>query len=251
MKTGMDKLMGGRIREGRGRHSQDEIAKLVGVSRAAVSQWESGDTKNLKPANLFKLGRVLGKSAEWLALGRGPETPVEHVPAKSGLTAVKPTHYPAASLAAKGLTYVAAEMDEPSITIPVFDVAASCGRGSLQPEHDTIVDFMRLSSAWARRHLVFTTPANLAVITAYGDSMRPTFDDGDILLVDTGVTEMRLDAIYAMECQGDLFIKRIQRRMGSGHIMVSDNPNYRDQEIDARHIKVLGRVIWAWNGKKL
>jgi len=55
--------------------TQDQLAKAVGVSAAAVAQWETGDSKSLRPENLFKAARALNKSAEWLATGEGPETP--------------------------------------------------------------------------------------------------------------------------------------------------------------------------------
>lgn len=55
--------------------TQEQLADLVGVSTAAVAQWETGDSKSLKPENLFKAARALNKSAEWLATGDGPETP--------------------------------------------------------------------------------------------------------------------------------------------------------------------------------
>jgi transcriptional regulator with XRE-family HTH domain len=39
--------------------SQAKLAKLVGVSRASVSQWENGSTKGLKPANLLRVAEIL------------------------------------------------------------------------------------------------------------------------------------------------------------------------------------------------
>lgn len=57
--------------------SQAKLAELVGVSRAAVNQWENGDIKSLRPENLFKVARALNCSAEWLATGNGSKEPVE------------------------------------------------------------------------------------------------------------------------------------------------------------------------------
>jgi len=53
--------------------TQKQLGQLSGVSAAAVAQWESGDTKTLRPANLFKVARVLKKSAEWFITGSGEE----------------------------------------------------------------------------------------------------------------------------------------------------------------------------------
>ncbi len=51
--------------------SQEAFGRHMGVSKAAVSQWENGDTKNLRPANLFALQNFSGYSAEWIATGAG------------------------------------------------------------------------------------------------------------------------------------------------------------------------------------
>ena len=53
--------------------SQEAFGNKVGVSKAAVSQWESGDIKNLRPTNLFAIQRISGFSAEWIATGHGPK----------------------------------------------------------------------------------------------------------------------------------------------------------------------------------
>jgi SOS-response transcriptional repressor LexA len=51
--------------------SQEAFGRHMGVSKAAVSQWENGDTKNLRPANLFAIQNFTGYSAEWIATGAG------------------------------------------------------------------------------------------------------------------------------------------------------------------------------------
>lgn len=51
--------------------SQAELAEKVGVSRAAVSQWENGETKGLKPENLLAVARTLEVDLDWLVYGQG------------------------------------------------------------------------------------------------------------------------------------------------------------------------------------
>ena len=50
-----------------------EIATECGVANSAVTQWINGDSKSLKPENLYALARATGFCAEWLAIGEGPE----------------------------------------------------------------------------------------------------------------------------------------------------------------------------------
>ncbi|HSC46531.1 MAG TPA: XRE family transcriptional regulator [Gammaproteobacteria bacterium] len=53
--------------------SQEAFGQQIGVSKGAVSQWEGGDIKNLRPPNLFAIQRISGFSAEWVATGAGPK----------------------------------------------------------------------------------------------------------------------------------------------------------------------------------
>jgi len=46
--------------------------KACGVAPAAVTQWISGQTKGMKPENLFAAADFLGIEARWLATGEGP-----------------------------------------------------------------------------------------------------------------------------------------------------------------------------------
>jgi len=59
------------------KHSQKlkkEIARECGVSPSAVTQWVNGDSKGLRPENLFALASATGVNAEWLANGAGGMT---------------------------------------------------------------------------------------------------------------------------------------------------------------------------------
>lgn len=65
-----------------------EIAAACKVANSAVTQWISGESKSLKPENLFALAKVTGFSAKWLAVGEGPESldnNVEPGPESKGL----------------------------------------------------------------------------------------------------------------------------------------------------------------------
>ena len=142
-----------------------------------------------------------------------------------------------------------------TVTLSLLDVNASMGHGITRPEHDDVIRTMFVNEAWLRRHAAtFSTPENLALITGFGDSMEPTFKDGDSLLVDRGVTDIKLDAIYVLALRDELYIKRVQRRPDGTVMMLSDNPSYQPYQIknaERDQFQVLGRVVMAWNSRRI
>jgi len=142
-----------------------------------------------------------------------------------------------------------------SIAIPVFDVEGSMGVGRVVPSHEPVVGGLTLSREWVRGRLGSVTSLNnLAVISAFGDSMTPTFNDGDILLVDRGVSDVKIDAVYVLGRGDELFVKRLQRRLGGEIVIRSDNPLFEPETVSGEAlegVRVLGRVVWVWNGKRL
>lgn len=146
------------------------------------------------------------------------------------------------------------DMDELSVVVPLLNVTASMGAGAAIPWTEEAVYTMRISKQWLRHNTQATSFERLAILTAHGDSMEPTFSDGSILLVDTSVTSLKIDAIYVLSRESELFVKRVQRNLDGSFIIKSDNPQYEPQRIDdpfKAGLLVQGRVLITLNVKKL
>lgn len=79
-----------------------EIASLCGVANSAVTQWITGESKSLRPENLYALAKATGFRAEWLAIGEGDE---REAPESNISPAAQPTksfRYPVISWVAAG-----------------------------------------------------------------------------------------------------------------------------------------------------
>lgn len=141
------------------------------------------------------------------------------------------------------------------ITIPHLNVAASMGYGLVPENQVEVIREMTVHLDWLKTQGVpYSSLENLAIITGDGDSMEGTFRDGDSLLVDRGITEIRTDAVYVFTLDGDLFIKRLQRMTGGALRMISDNPVYPPIMIDGadlEKIHIQARVLLVWNARKL
>jgi phage repressor protein C with HTH and peptisase S24 domain len=213
-----------------------ELAKACGIKPASVSGWFSGDTKSLEAANALKACHFLKINMEWLLFGNLP----------SGLEEESASHIVE--------QYVAPYGDSKSLNIPLMNATGSMGTGDDMPVDEVVVEVLRLSRSWLDRQLPGVTDiGNLAFIHAKGDSMAGTFNDGDILLVDTGVKQIQVDAVYVLEAYDRLFIKRVRQRLDGEYEISSDNPNVKTVDIlnGKNAVNIRGRVIWIWNGKKL
>lgn len=65
-------MLGQRIAEARQARdlTASSLARMVGISRAAVAQWESGETEP-SSRNLRKVAEAVGVTLEWLGQGKG------------------------------------------------------------------------------------------------------------------------------------------------------------------------------------
>jgi phage repressor protein C with HTH and peptisase S24 domain len=100
--------------------------------------------------------------------------------------------------------------------------------------------------------LTSTPPASLSIIRVEGDSMSPTLNSGDDILVDLGDSSDRLrDGIYVLRVDDAVVVKRLALHpMGRRVTVHSDNPAYPDwPDCDLAEINCIGRVIWA--GRKV
>jgi transcriptional regulator with XRE-family HTH domain len=93
---------------------------------------------------------------------------------------------------------------------------------------------------------------SLSVVEAQGDSMEPTITDKDALLVDTRPVNSVTDGIYILKFDNDLIVKRLQKQFDNSIEVISDNPNYKSQNLSGEQVdrlQLVGKVVWI--GKDL
>lgn len=139
------------------------------------------------------------------------------------------------------------------LAVPLLANSGSMGPGDDDIGEEVMTGALPVSPEWAQRTLKPTGLQNLRFIHGYGDSMKGTFEDGDILLVDIGVIEPKIDGVYVLEANERVYIKRVRQRMDGKFEVSSDNPKVRTVDVldGTTQISCRGRVLWAWNGSKL
>lgn len=137
-------------------------------------------------------------------------------------------------------------------TIPQYRAGGAMGYGLLLRDQPGLIRSWHVTPEWIQKNVPnCTSPRNLAIVTGFGDSMRPLYNPGDPLLVDTGVKTVEFDAIYFFRIGDEGFIKRLQRVPGEGLIAISENKAYRDWVIqDGMDFEVFARVVKVWRGEE-
>jgi phage repressor protein C with HTH and peptisase S24 domain len=134
---------------------------------------------------------------------------------------------------------------ESLVLIPFYDVQASAGAGSLV-QQERLRGRLAFRADWVFGELK-VAPKSLALITAMGDSMQPTIGHGDLLLLNIHETHVSGDAIYALQMQDVLLIKRVQLLVDGMLVIRSDNPAYGEQRVrleEGAAPRIVGRVVW-------
>ncbi len=132
-------------------------------------------------------------------------------------------------------------------SVPRLMLAASAGAGALTGE-----EFRNGAVGFDRRWLrsLGLTPENLSIIAVQGESMSPTLNNGDTIMVDRGDGAERLrDGIYVLRLDDALMVKRVAlppRRGLDVFTVSSDNPHYPSWEnVDRSLVDIVGRVVWS------
>jgi phage repressor protein C with HTH and peptisase S24 domain len=145
------------------------------------------------------------------------------------------------------------EQPEPAgelVSVNRHAVAVSAGPGTIVTE-ELGKPYFAFDARWLRA-LTPTPPANLSIVRVEGDSMAPTLNPGDEILVDVGDGVDRLrDGIYVLRVDDALVVKRLALNPKGRRVTVqSDNPAYPDwPDCGLDEIHCIGRVIWA--GRKV
>jgi phage repressor protein C with HTH and peptisase S24 domain len=88
----------------------------------------------------------------------------------------------------------------------------------------------------------YAFPDDLLLAFATGDAMAPTIGDQDLLLIDTARKEKEDGVCVALQQDGDLIVRRLQRRTEGGFYLLCDNHRYPPSF--SSDLSLVGRVIW-------
>ncbi len=198
--------------------NQGEFAQRMGVSTNTLGMYERGSRKP-DTDFLYLLYELFNIDLHWLLTGESssPRTKDNHDNKTNEFT-----------------------------LIPRYDIEVSAGAGTLV-ETENIMSMLSFRTSWLES--LNLHKGNASIVTARGDSMEPTIQDGSILLVKTDDTaDIKDGSIYIINYSGQTFVKRLKRDL-KGIFILSDNKQYENQfisyeELEQSPLNIAGRVVW-------
>lgn len=130
------------------------------------------------------------------------------------------------------------------VLVPKLAIGASAGAGA-SIDGEPVEGAVAFDPKWLRD--LGADPRALSIIRVEGDSMAPTLNDGDDIMVDGGDAAERLrDGIYVLRMDDALMVKRIARGPGGRVSVISDNPQYPSwDDMPPASVWLIGRVVWT------
>lgn len=130
--------------------------------------------------------------------------------------------------------------------LPLFGSVDAAAGGGAEVADESITGKIAFRSEWLRSRGVY--PNNAVMIHVRGDSMEPTINDGDLLLIDTKEKSISSGSVHVFRHDGGLYVKRLTSFSERGVLMSSDNPKYPPLLISASDFtadSVIGRAVWS------
>ena len=208
-----------RMRQAReaGGLTQPELARRAGVSQGTIGNIESGARK--QPRDLLAIAAALNVSPAWLATGSGPMQPGE-----------------------SRLIDLTDNPDYPAIRRASFKLSA--GASGYGVDYDGAEDAAPIvfRREWYERNGY--RPARLLAVRVANGSMEPGLWDGDTVVVNLDAVEPIDGAVFAVNYEGELSIKRLVRDAGQWWL-VSDNADQRryPRKVCDSAAHILGRIV--------
>jgi phage repressor protein C with HTH and peptisase S24 domain len=199
--------------------SEVQIAERAGLTRNYVHDIWRGRSTRPNRARLEQIAEVLKVEADWLASGMGS---VEGEPPDLALD------------------------PEAFVQIPALEPLAKAGSGRLVETVLALAEPYQFRRSWILDHLQ-VDPEALRVMRIEGDSMQPTLQEGDLVLVDTARHQPSPPGIFILFDGMALVAKRLELTGDASQPRVrmrSDNTAYETCERPLDAISIVGRVRW-------
>lgn len=210
--------------------SQHQLAEKVKISQPAIQKLLSGKSNTSR--KIVEIASVLNVNLLWLTKGIG-EANCEENKNRSNATILEVFEEWNSKTS----------LDNDDVEVPFYkDVRLSTGNGFADDIKDFNGDKVRFSKSTMCKYGINKDYA--VCLMVYGESMEPVFRDGSIVGIDQADTNIRDGKIYAINHDGLLRIKILEKLPGYKVKIKSYNLGYDEEIVSLDEITILGRVWW-------
>lgn len=144
-------------------------------------------------------------------------------------------------------TIGSAASDDDYVLIPLYGVRGSAGDGQMV-HGEEVEDLLAFKKEWITQELR-TSPDKMSLIHVQGESMVPTLNPGDVILLELANPGQISDGIFVIRMGEALLVKRLQFLPEGKVNVTSDNSAYQAFRVNLKDtgedFAVIGRVVWA------
>ncbi|MCU4481241.1 XRE family transcriptional regulator [Acinetobacter ursingii] len=193
--------------------SQEGLGSLIDVSESTIKRWENGTAI---PSDKLILCAEHGLDIVFILLGKSSNSDLN----------------------------TKSEFESEFDLVNVYDVKISAGHGSICSGNAEPVSRLAFRKDWLHKQGLHAK--DLLIVCATGDSMIPTIQDKEKLLVNSADKELTDGFIYVIRNQDNYWVKRIQIQFDGSLLLISDNKLYPPMQLDlndASDIEIIGRWV--------
>jgi phage repressor protein C with HTH and peptisase S24 domain len=101
------------------------------------------------------------------------------------------------------------------------------------------------SKGWDEIGLPSVNDEHAYALQISGDSMKPAYRDGDIIVVSPGASIRKGDRVVVKTKEGEVMAKELKRRTAKLLELQSLNPAHVDRTFPVQDIEWIARIVWA------
>lgn len=184
--------------------SDYELSKQLGISTSAMSGYRK--RQSLPMEQCIKIAEKTGVSLDWLILGKGNQQAQTQ-----------------SSIAVQDYD------DNDAVWVPLYDVYASAGGGE-DVWGEEVEQYIPFSRLWLNQKKLHSK--SLSCVKVRGDSMEPTLNNGDVILVNSD--RQVGDGVFVVRIGNLLRVKRLQTLLNGSLKISSDNPIYESETLNPK-----------------
>jgi phage repressor protein C with HTH and peptisase S24 domain len=102
-----------------------------------------------------------------------------------------------------------------------------------------------VGKGWEEIAFPSVTDEHAYALEISGDSMKPAYRNGDVIIVSPGATVRKGDRVVVKTKDGEVMVKELKRKTAKAVELKSLNSEHRDRTLPTADIVWLARIVWA------